>query len=43
MSTRRYALHGPDLRIDLWYTADGRWVQLESRTSRGGILKYVLR
>jgi hypothetical protein len=43
MSTRRYALHGPNLRIDLWYTADGRWVQLESRTSRGSILKYVLR
>jgi len=43
MSTRRYALHGPNLRIDLWYTADGRWVQLETRTSRGSILKYVLR
>ena len=43
MSTRRYALHGPNLRIDLWYTADGRWVQLESRTSRGSLLKYVLR
>lgn len=43
MATRRYALHGPNLRIDLWYTADGRWVQLESRTSRGSILKYVLR
>ena len=43
MSTRRYALHGPNLRIDLWYAADGRWVQLESRTSRGSILKYVLR
>lgn len=39
---RRYALHGPKLRIDLWYTPDWRWVQLESRTSRGNLLRYVL-
>ena len=41
--TRRYALHGDKLRIDLWYASDGRWVQLESRTSRGSLLRYVLR
>jgi hypothetical protein len=42
-ATRHYALHGSNLRLDLWYTQDGRWVQLESRTSRGSLLKYVLR
>jgi hypothetical protein len=42
-ATHRYALHGPNLRIDLWYALDdGRWVQLESRTSRGSLLRYLI-
>lgn len=38
----RYTLAGRKLRIDLWYTADGRWVGLQSITDGGQLLRYVL-
>jgi hypothetical protein len=41
-TARRYALHAPDFRIDLWYAADRDWVQLESRTSGGRLLRYLI-
>ncbi|MEO6749599.1 MAG: DUF6134 family protein [Casimicrobiaceae bacterium] len=39
---RRYALHAPAYRIDVWYTADGQWVQLETTTTSGRQLRYVV-
>jgi len=39
VATRRYGVHGPDFRIDLWYAANNQWVQLESRTG-GRLLRY---
>jgi hypothetical protein len=42
VSARRYALHARDFRIDVWYAADSRWVQLESRTAGGRLLRYLI-
>ena len=42
LSARRYAVHAPKFRIDLWYAADARWVQLESRTASGRLLRYEI-
>jgi hypothetical protein len=39
---RRYALHAPDFRIDVWYAAGRDWVQLESRTGGGRLLRYLI-
>ncbi len=36
----RYALHGRNLRIDIWYALGNQWVQLESRTDGGRVLRY---
>lgn len=41
-SARRYTLVGRKARIDVWYTADGRWVGLESTTDIGRRLRYIL-
>jgi hypothetical protein len=38
----RYAIEAEDLRIVLWYDADARWVQLESRTPDGRTLRYEI-
>ena len=35
-------LHAEDFRIDLWYAAGDEWVQLESRTSGGRALRYLI-
>jgi hypothetical protein len=42
LRARRYALTAEDLRIDLWYTAQAEWVQLESRVSGGRRLRYLI-
>jgi len=42
LSARRYAVHAPQFRIDLWYAADASWVQLESRTASGRLLRYEI-
>ncbi len=42
LTARRYALHAPDFRIDVWYASDNRWVQLESRTDGGRRLRYLI-
>lgn len=39
-TTQRYALRGDKLHIDLWYDAQGDWVQLESRLPNGRTLRY---
>jgi hypothetical protein len=39
--TRRYALEGPKLRIDLWYSLDNDWLALESASKGGRRLRYV--
>ena len=39
---RHYALDAADFRIDLWYTVDGQWVQLESLTKSGRKLRYLI-
>ncbi len=39
---RRYALHARDFRIDVWYAAGTQWVQLESRTEGGRLLRYLI-
>jgi Family of unknown function (DUF6134) len=41
-TARRYALHAPKFRIDVWYTADAQWVKLESRTESGRMLRYFI-
>ncbi len=41
LNARRYAVHPPKFRIDLWY-ADANWVQLESRTDGGQLLRYEI-
>lgn len=43
LNARRYAVHAPTFRVDLWYAADASWVQLESRTAGGRRLRYELR
>ncbi|MEP7061022.1 MAG: DUF6134 family protein [Betaproteobacteria bacterium] len=42
ISARRYVLRAPAYRIDLWYSADGDWVQLESVTTGGRTLRYLI-
>lgn len=37
---QRHALHTPKFRIDVWYLDDRQWVQLESRTENGRLLRY---
>ena len=37
---RRYALEGASFRIDLWYSLDGDWLALESRTGGGSLLRF---
>ncbi len=39
---QRYALHTDGFRVDVWYTTDDRWVQLESRTGSGQRLRYLI-
>lgn len=39
---KRYALHADGFRVDVWYTSDDRWVQLESRTGGGQRLRYLI-
>lgn len=41
-AARRYALDTAKFRIDLWYTADGSWVQLESHTESGRLVRYLI-
>ena len=38
----RYQLTAKDLNIQLWYSADGDWLQLESLTEGGYKLSYRL-
>ena len=42
LSARRYAVHAPKFRIDLWYAADASWVGLETRTASGRLLRYQI-
>lgn len=42
LRARRYTLTAEDRRIDLWYTADAEWVQLESSVSSGRRLRYLI-
>jgi hypothetical protein len=38
----RYHLHSDKLEIDLWYSAAGEWLALESPQQKGRRLRYVL-
>lgn len=40
---RRYELRSEKLSIDLWYSEQQQWLQLESKTQRGQKLIYKLR
>jgi len=42
LNARRYAVHAARFRVDLWYAADASWVQLESRTASGRLLRYEI-
>jgi hypothetical protein len=42
-AARRYRLLGDELNIELWYSPDGRWLQLASTTSGNRRLLYRLR
>lgn len=42
LRARRYAVEGPKLRIDLWYSLDDEWLALESMSKGGRKLRYVL-
>jgi hypothetical protein len=39
---RRYQLVSDQLRIDLWYSPEGEWLQLHSTTRSGRLLRYRL-
>jgi hypothetical protein len=39
---RHYRLHGKDLQIDLWYSADDHWLALESLTESGRVVRYAM-
>jgi hypothetical protein len=41
LRARRYALEGPKLRIDLWYSLENEWLALESASRGGRTLRYV--
>jgi hypothetical protein len=41
-STRRYALRGEKIAIDLWYSLDNDWLALESTTSGGRRVRYQI-
>jgi hypothetical protein len=41
LPARRYALEGPELRIDLWYSLDDDWLALQSVSKGGRKLRYV--
>ncbi len=36
-----YALEGPALRIELWYSPDDEWLALESSSNGGRTIRYV--
>ncbi len=42
LSAERYAIHAPEYRIDLWYAAGTQWVRLETRTTSGRMLRYLI-
>jgi Family of unknown function (DUF6134) len=39
---RHYHLQGPKMEIDLWYSAQGDWLALESLAEKGRRIRYVL-
>jgi hypothetical protein len=39
---QHYHLHGPQMEIDLWYSAQGDWLALESQAKKGHRIRYVL-
>jgi hypothetical protein len=41
IEARRYLLEGEGFRIDLWYSLEGEWLGLQSRTGNGGLLRFV--
>ncbi len=42
IASQRYTLHGPDLRIDLFYSEQGEWLALDAPTRNGRTLRYRL-
>ena len=38
----RYRLTADDMDIELWYSSDGEWLGLQSPTSKGRLLRYVI-
>lgn len=42
-AAQRYRLKGENLQIDLWYSAENRWLALESLTEDGYTVRYQLR
>jgi len=42
LAARRYALRGPHLSIDVWYSDSGQWVALESKLENGRTLRYEI-
>ena len=41
-SAERYRLTAKDLKLDIWYSEDNRWLALESTVKGGHILRYEL-
>ena len=42
VTAQRYALRGPELAIDLWYSPNNEWLALESTTDGGRRLRYQI-
>jgi hypothetical protein len=42
VAAMRYRLNGEDLKIDLWYSLDDKWLALESLTEGGRIVRYTM-
>jgi hypothetical protein len=42
LTAEHYSLTSAALHIDLWYSASGEWLALESRTPQGRLLRYEI-
>ncbi len=42
VDAERYSLAATNFTIKLWYSSDGRWLALESRTAEGRTLRYEM-
>jgi Domain of unknown function (DUF6134) len=42
ITANRYKIIAEEIDIDIWYSGDGQWLALQSTTSNGQVLRYVI-